>query len=232
MQIACPQPALPAPAPAAPALPAPALAILALLAAGPAAAACPTAADLEAGIEAVYSDGFVTRYSRSGPDRVLELNAAADGGQEFYTESHEGLLILREGDSANGRPLPGTETRYRYLPPVEELPEIRAGAAFSAAYWALSGAEATPFVLPEKVSVRAAEAEAMALGACRFEMLDVEMRWIGTEGTTVSRLGYLTELGIALLLGSSTVGRPELDERYTPVDLRLAGGEGETGRNN
>ncbi len=172
-----------------------------MLVAGPVAAECPVAADLEAGIRFDVDEGDSEVFRSLRPGVVEAIYSHADGGAT-RTLLGQGVYLLELVEMAGKEPDPSTRMTYAFPQNAEDLPRPVPGS--TAQFELLRNENGS---LEREVQSYDFGPQARAtFGACTYDMIPIEIRYSEDDSNTVDLLHYLPELGIAYFAGSTYDG--------------------------
>lgn len=167
------------------------------IAASPAAADCPTAADLAGGIRAVISDGGQEVYRTIGQNRVEVKNDYGDGYITTVLLAH-GVYVLEVSETENGRPVPDSRSVTRYPVALDKLPLPAPGASWKVEVQ-VTDANGTS---AEQETHRWDQVSSYTRDGCTYDALSGTIRYDYDDGWYQEELLYFSEMGIAVLVAS------------------------------
>lgn len=181
------------------------LPLIALLAATPALAECPTA-PLTGALEVTYGDR-ISRVALLPDGTTADRERATDGAYGFDYVTHPMGLALSAQEVEGGRVRPETVETVTYE--GAPLPDPQPGARWS-------GREISRYA-DGRVTAYATEAtvgaaETYWIEACAFDVLPIVVTRVedGLPGADAEAYIYLTDLGVVLYMGYGTYGEPPL----------------------
>lgn len=179
-----------------------------------AAAGCPTAADMAAGVRLDFEDGLSMTMTRRA-DGVVEqrIPDAEEPGLVHLADYAAGLFFVAGArllpDGGRSDPM---ATRYE-----DPLPAIRPGAAFALrSVTSYEGMET-----PGESEVRVEAAERIDIGGCAYEALPVVFTILAEGNPYESRMAYLPELGFAFVASADVFDGDPVE--YRPARIAALG---------
>ena len=182
-----------------------ALAAVLSLAAAPAFAACPTAADLESGgVWIDFSDGSLVRYQRLKPEVVGEANYQPEGVEDFFTARYRGIWLLLDAPLKDDAPDGEEIMSFQPSAGESDWPVVAPGAAWSGEI-TTRRADGS-FVNTFKMSAQVVGEETVHVSGCKYEadIVHVEERY--GDGDSRAEIRHLRALGVAYIAASGQIG--------------------------
>lgn len=174
--------------------------------------ACPTGADMTAGVVLTLEDGTQEVYRRTAPDLVVVDVTFTDGFQSQNTLIH-GTYVKRLADLNDGVVnLTDAWLTIYESPPPQPAPGIRGAIQTQAG--TLGDFEA------EVQSYTWGKADQMTIGDCRFEGITGVLTYKTEMSEVTETITYLRELGIGLLLSYAEPGFDTDVYTYTGIAAR------------
>lgn len=191
--------------------------LLSCLAAAPAWAACPVAADLATGIRLVDQNGVIETYRTLRP-HVVEL--IVDYGDEYSDRVSlaRGVYTLDVVEEYNGVPDFGTRSTYAYQVAPEAMPLPTPGGV-----WRTRARVDDTY--DDKMTASWGDPTTMTYGECTYAVIPGELVYTGEGYSQTEGLHYLPDLGIAYLSTFSTDADGVVDT-YTVVTISAVGDDG------
>lgn len=180
------------------------------------AADCPVAADLEAkGIAFGAETGEVEEFRQRRPG-LIESRYYLSADRSTYSQVvlAKGLYLLELTEVESGSPTPGTRSTYGFpvAPATLPVPDATTPAGTS---WTWTLAYNHSGDMGQETHVYTVEPrQQLTFGACSYEVIPVEVRYLPTEGAAedIDTLHYLPALGLSYLARTTYSGGGETYE--------------------
>ncbi|MEL7115107.1 MAG: hypothetical protein AAGP08_05865 [Pseudomonadota bacterium] len=157
--------------------------------------ACPTAADLQAGIVFDIGEGEKEVYKDIG-NGVIEVTYSDTEGFESRTLLGQGVYLLELVDLEDGQPVPISRTTYSHkLTPVD-MPKPSPNSSWTSEVVSLNDGNLEREVHDHRFGA----AGNITLGACTYDKIRVTVHYDDGDNS-VDTLEYLPDLGVGLLVG-------------------------------
>ena len=170
------------------------LIILTLLAASPALADCPVAADLQNGVRVTETTGTTNLFTAQANGRVQNDGATPDG-YLYRNVLVQGTHLAELGDTDGSDYLPGTRRTVTY--PVADsampLPQPNTSATYETTIATSSGS------YPETQDQRWGAMTTLPIGECTYDMVPGKITYTNSDYVVFEGLHYLPALQLALL---------------------------------
>lgn len=174
-----------------------------LLAASPALADCPVAADLATGVRVTETDGTVNLFTAIGDGTVVNDGTAPDG----YTYRNilaQGTHLVELGDTSNGAFMPDTHRVVTYPTPRANMPAPTTTTSyeFDTTIATSTGEYA------EVQTQRWGAQSSLTIGDCTYDMIPAKINYTNADYVVLEGLHYLPALELALLHSYQIQGEP------------------------
>ena len=184
----------------------------ALSTAASAQSACPTAADLPAGIAVTDVDGAVETFYAMSPG-VVRSEYRGPEGDGSQTLLGQGIYWLQYISVEGSQLIYETKATNSYPMKPADLPLPTPGGAWNSQY---AGLSETGYISKGVQASEFGDLTSLTLGSCAYDMIPVSINYL-SEGYT-EMVHYLPALGIGLLAGSANEG----EEMNMTVFLSIA----------
>ena len=168
------------------------------------------------GVSITFNDGPDSHFIVSKGGKVTEDSL---GDRPMRYESLENIFFLRYGPLKDGTMIPSTISDAQYPVPVSSLPSVADGINWKGH---------VTYQHDDKpdwetdMTVTTTQQPDLQIGDCSYAATLVTISETDEEGSYVTYLAFLTELGIGIRIGSFSHGA--LDQ-YTPMTIGLIGDE-------
>ncbi|WP_152912599.1 hypothetical protein [Candidatus Rhodobacter oscarellae] len=190
--------------------------------------ACPTAADLDAGILLTAKTGDTETFTRFSEDVVQSIYSDGDGFQNRALLG-QGVYLLELMDLEDGKLVPDTRITYAFPVVPGELPEPVAGGLYSAEIAVQDAGD----VQREAQRYEFSEITQATYADCTYDLIKVAVSY-GDSDNTIDRVHYFPTLGISYLAGSSYgIGADRKEDLYEYVAIKAlapAAAKGDVGK--
>ncbi len=178
---------------------------------------CPTAKDAMApGVSITFNNGPDSHFIVSKGGKVTEDTL---DDEPFRYETLENIFFLRYGPLKDGTMTPDSISDAQYPVPVSSLPSVADGINWKGHVTYVHDGETD---WETDMTVSTSPYPDLQLSDCRYAATLITISETSEEGTYVTYLAFLTELGISVRIGAFSQG--ELDQ-YTPMTIGLIGDE-------
>ncbi|MEM9045353.1 MAG: hypothetical protein AAGC81_11695 [Pseudomonadota bacterium] len=165
--------------------------------------ACPTSADLDGqGIKVTFDDGSSSIFKRAKPNVILEETAFPDSNEGFWLELWDGLYPIGSGGLIDGKRDPGDVMTTKYPSAYDQLPAVKPNVNWSNQVEDFDGNNQS--LGKADVTVWVGKTTKMAIGECIYDGIDASTVISHPGNSAISNLIYLTDLGIAVLIGEGS----------------------------
>lgn len=170
------------------------LIILTLMAATPALAECPVAADLETGVRVTESDGTINLFTAVG-DGVVQNDGTAPSGYTYRNLLAQGTHLVELGDTENGSYADGTRRTVIY--PISRadmpVPTPNSRNEYETTIRAAGGD------YPESQTQMWGAMTTLDIGECSYDMIPGKLTYTNSSFVVLEGLYYLPALELGLL---------------------------------
>ncbi|MEL6958394.1 MAG: hypothetical protein AAGL89_05510 [Pseudomonadota bacterium] len=182
--------------------------LLACLAAGPALANCPTAADLDGGVRVTEDDGTINLFTRQA-DGFVRNDGTATFGYTYRNILAQGTHLIELGDTENGEYIAGTIRTVEFPGGNAALPVPSPNTSVEYETTVDTGTS----VYPETQTQVWGAQTTLQIGDCTYDMIPGDLTYVNDSFTVFEGIYYLPEVGLGLLHTYQIEG--EAPSRYT-----------------
>ncbi|MCF2905421.1 hypothetical protein L0666_10505 [Octadecabacter sp. CECT 8868] len=186
--------------------------IVTLLAAAPALADCPVAADLETGIRVTESDGTTNTF-RLIDDGIVQNDGVATDGYTYRNLLAQGTHLIGLSDTENGNDIPDTvrTMTYAFAPAGMPIPEASSSRSYQTTVTSPTS------VYPETQTQAWGAMTTLTIGDCTYDMIPGKLTYTNTDYVVYEGLYYLPDVGLGLLHSYQIQGDPV--DRYQAIKI-------------
>ena len=181
-----------------------------------ASAQCPVGADMTKGVrfDVQLSDGYTTETFRRLDNGIVESQYVISPGTISRLHLAQGIYMISSDFLENGVPVPDDRTTFNFDVPIAELPLPVPGNVFRSEVVAFSTIEGTRDELHE---YSYSEPRVVRFGTCKYEMIEVTVRYLLVPGGFSEVYQYLPALGLSYMVQAN--GDGYIDQyNYTGIE--------------
>ncbi|MEL6958392.1 MAG: hypothetical protein AAGL89_05500 [Pseudomonadota bacterium] len=179
-----------------------------------AALACPTAADLEAGIVIMEDDGTRNVFT-SVRNGVVSQDGVTPDGFEFRTLLAQGVHVLQLADTEDGALIPDTVYTTSYPDPVNTLPIPEAGLTWDVS----TGITSFEETYTEQQSQVWGAMVPFSIGECTYDAIPGKVEYLSDLSHFREQIIFVPALGLGLLTSSVDIGFEDEPGTFTYVSI-------------